>query len=381
MERSPLDSAKKILILYASAGHGHEKAAAALLDACGESKKGVKAEAVDTLLLAKPPFFGILYRQFYYFLIKHTPWLWGIFYNLLDTPWVYFLARPARRVVNALTAKPLERLIERENPAVILATHFLSVEVASFLRRKGRISSKIITVVTDYLPHHIWTASEVDYYIVALEETKTQLARRGVSPEKIQALGIPIEKKFLTRHLKSKIAERLGLEQAPFTVLITSGGAGIGSIRNIAEGLLRIGKPIQILTVCGTNKKLFAQLERDAKLNPSLKVFGFVTNMDELMDLADVVIGKGGGLTITESFVKGRPVVLYHSVPGQETRNASCVAQHRAGFVTNSTDEVIAKISEWIDFPDRLKELEENVGKIAKPLAAKNIVHLAEDAL
>jgi len=376
-----LDNPKKILILYASAGHGHEKAAEALLDACKESKKAVRAETIDTLLLAKPLFFGKLYRQFYYILIKHAPWLWGFFYNSLDRPWIYFFARPVRRVVNALTARPLERLIERENPAVILATHFLSVEVASFLRRKKRINSKIITVVTDYLPHHIWTASEVDYYVVALEETKTQLARRGVAPEKIEVLGIPIEKKFLTKRSKEEVRGHLGLQKGPFTVLVTSGGAGVGLIHDIADDLLKTGKDVQILTVCGTNKRLFAELERKSKLNPLLKVFGFVANMDELMEAADVVIGKAGGLTITESFVKGKPVILYHSVPGQETRNAVCVMERQAGFVTSSADAVAAKVSEWIDFPDRLNAVKENVTKIAKPFAAKNIVHLAEDAL
>ena len=373
-----MDSQKKALILYASAGHGHEKAAKAVLDAYKETQTINTAEAYDTLSIL-PPFAGNMYKQVYYWMIQYAPWLWGFFYYALDVAGVYFVARWMRRLVNATTGKPVERFILKENPAVIISTHFLATEVASFLKKTGKIQSKIITVVTDYLPHYIWTASEVDFYTVGLPETKVELIKRGVPEEKIKVLGIPVEKKFLIPHSRPAVCEKLSLEKDKFTVLITSGGAGIGDIQKIAQGILDLQRSIQVLVVCGTNKVLFENLKQASYANPLLKVFGFVTNMDELMDASDLVVGKAGGLTITESFVKTKPLILFRSLPGQEARNVACVNKYQAGFATGSVKEVILKVLEFINAPQKLIAMRENIQKIARPMASKEILELAEN--
>jgi processive 1,2-diacylglycerol beta-glucosyltransferase len=372
-----LDLEKKIVILYASAGHGHQKAAFAVLDAYQEKHPGHRAQAIDTIFFAHP-FFGKLYTQTYYFQIKYVPWLWGFFYYLFDVPFVYFFVRLARRILNWATARGLEAFLIKENPDVVISTHFLSTEVASHLKEAGKIRSKLVTVVTDYLPHFVWTAKNVDCYAVALEETRQGLIHRGVDAKKISVLGIPVEKKFLKTHHRPDIRHRLGLERNAFTVLITSGGVGIGAIESVVDEILSLCKSIHVLAVCGTNRHLFERLEKTAVRDPFLKVFGFVNNMDELMEAADLVIGKGGGLTITESFVRHRPVLLFRSVPGQETRNALCVTRSETGLATDSLKELKKRVGEFADQPEKLEALRQNVVKISKPSAANAIVELAE---
>lgn len=373
-----MDHPKKVLILYASAGHGHEKAAKAILEECGGSGSKIEAEAFDTLDII-PPFWGRLYKQVYYSQIKHAPWLWGFFYYSMDVPAVYWWIRWLRRIINSTAGKPLHRFISKENPLAIISTHFLSTEVASFLKGKGYIHSKLINVVTDYLPHHFWIAPEVDIYVVGLSETKTELVKRGVPENKIRVLGIPVEKKFLLPQSRQAVCAKLGLSKDLFTVLVTSGGAGIGELRKIADGILALKRDVQVLIVCGTNEWLFDNLKHRSLEEPHLKVFGFVSNMEELMEASDLVIGKAGGLTITESFVKAKPVILFRSVPGQEARNASCVRKYEAGVVTDSVAEVIGKVSEFLDFPERLKTMGENARKFAKPHATEEIVQLIEN--
>lgn len=373
-----MDSRKKVIILYASAGHGHQKAANAILEAYRQKNPGHDVRAIDTIFFAHP-FFGKLYTETYYFQIRHTPWLWGFFYHAFDIPWVYFFVRLARRALNWATAGGLESFLIKENPDVVISTHFLSTEVVSHLKETKKIRPKLVTVVTDYLPHFVWTAKNVDHYAVAAEETRQGLIQRGVAAQKISVLGIPVEKKFLKPHNRQEIQNRLGLESGRFTVLITSGGVGIGAIQSIVEEILSLGKSIQILAVCGTNRHLLASLEGVAVRDPFLRVFGFVTNMDELMEAADLVVGKGGGLTVTESFVRHRPVFLFRSVPGQETRNARYVTQSGTGLATNSLKELKDKIGQFADSPEKLKAFKQNVLKISKPLSADGIVELAEN--
>ncbi len=365
---------KRILILYASAGHGHEKAAEAVLEACRES--GAEAHAVDTLRLA-PGFFGNFYRQTYLVQIKYMPWLWGVFYYSFDVSRVYAVMRWIRRFVNSMTSKRLEKLILDEKPDTIIATHFLSVEVVSRLKEKGKTLAKIIAVITDYLPHHVWTANCVDLYAVALAETKEALTRWGIAADKIKVTGIPVEKKFLENIATEPARRRLMLDPNLFTALITSGGAGIGSLRELVEGLTALKQPVQILAVCGTNKTLFQDLSAESRRYSSLKVFSFVDNMEELMAASDLVIGKGGGLTLTESFSKGKPVILFQSIPGQEARNAFCVQKYGAGFVAESAREAISKVSELLESPEKLESMKKGASAMFKGDAARAIARLA----
>lgn len=369
-----MDSKKKILILYASAGHGHAKAASSILESFQDSDREVETKFIDTL---SPEYHqsGKLYREFYLFQIRYLPKTWGFFYWALDIRWVYLLARLGRRVFNAINSSRLAKFIEKENPDVIISTHFLSNEVASHLKIKRKIHSKLITVVTDYLPHYIWTEKAIDEYVVALEETKEELVKRGVSQTKIHVLGIPIGKNFLHRHPRTVMSARAGLRPDMFTVLVTSGGAGMAGIGNIASGILKLQKPIQIIVVCGTNKKLYDLLSVGA--GPLMKVLGFVNNMDELMEAVDLVIGKAGGLTVTESLVKNKPLLFFQSVPGQETRNVYCVEKYGAGQSAHDPKKIVDIVSDLYNNPQKLETMKNQIVRMAKPFAARDIRDLA----
>ncbi|OIO38170.1 MAG: hypothetical protein AUJ72_02945 [Candidatus Omnitrophica bacterium CG1_02_46_14] len=372
-----MDHPKKVLILYASAGHGHEKAAQAIYEACRDLPGGqTEVKLADTIKLASP-FYGNIYRRSYMFQIQYIPWLWGVFYFGLDQAWIYGLMSLVRRFVNSLTAKRLERAIIEENPDTIIAVHFQSTEVSSHLKETGKIKSKLINLVTDYLPHHIWLAKYVDTYVVALKETKEKLMEWGVTAEKIKVLGIPVEKKFMTNLSISEVRSKLSLDPRAFTVLITSGGAGIGSMKNLIDGLVKLNKPIQILAVCGTNRALLEILKEKVKIYPLLKVFGFVNNMNELMSASDLVIGKGGGLTITESLSQGKPLLLFESIPGQESRNAECILKYKAGFVADSLSQAVQQVGELVSQPDKMESVKKGAAKMYVPDSASAIARLA----
>ncbi|HXV18693.1 MAG TPA: glycosyltransferase, partial [Candidatus Omnitrophota bacterium] len=182
-----------------------------------------------------------------------------------------------------------------------------------------------------------------------------------------------------TKHDSHEMDLKLGIREKLFTVLVTSGGAGIGDTQAIVKGILSLKKPVQVLVVCGTNKALFMALSGMAQENRLLKVFGFVSNMDELMEASDVVVGKAGGLTVTESFVKGKPVILFRSVPGQESRNADFVARNEVGFTTDSIKEVVSIVSRLHDEPDQIQALRDKVRRIARPNASFDIVKVVEE--
>jgi len=368
-----MDHPRKILIYYASAGHGHEKAARAVEEALRERPE-LSVFCLDALDLT-PGFFGKNYKGSYLFMIKSATWLWGFLYGASDVLALRPVIRPARAIVNSIFAKRLEKMIELEQPETVLATHFMPVEIAARLKRKGKIRSKIVSVITDFLPHEFWIAPEVDIYAVAHDRTRAELVRRGVPESRIRVTGIPVGKKFMLKADAKELRTKLRLEESVFTALVTSGGAGVGDAVGLVERLKKIGKPVQTLAVCGTNKALFAKLSPSA--GKSLKVYSFVNNMDELMQISDVVVGKSGGLTVSESLAVGLPMIVLRPVPGQEERNAVVLDAASAGFVARSTAEAALKVRELAEFPEVLAAYRHAARAAGRPFAARDVAEIA----
>jgi len=338
---------KKILILYASAGHGHEKAAKAVAEAC--RKRGFsKIDCVD--MLKHSSFgFGERYRGLYLYLIRVMPWVWGFAYYAADVPLIYWFLRPLRRMNNHFFVPGVEKLVLTSSADIVISTHFMGCEVAAYLKKKGRIRAKLITVVTDYLAHTFWLEPETDRYCAASDDTARDLERRGAPAERIIVTGIPIESKFSFAPAREAVRTAMGLNKSLFTLLLTSGGAGGTLLESLVDSLAIQEPPFQLLVVCGTNEKMRARLAAKHRDRARVHLFGFVDNIHELMSAADLVVGKGGGLTITESLAMARPMVLVGAVPGQETRNVRVMVKKGAATRADSFLQVKAQISKYRD--------------------------------
>jgi processive 1,2-diacylglycerol beta-glucosyltransferase len=315
----------KIIIVYASAGSGHAKAAEAVYDYL-RLKPGLKVELLDVLKEANP-FFRKAYTGLYSFAVIYFNWAWSICYWLTRLRPLSMVFRRINFIIDFLNTGSFSRKLISENPDVVISTHFLPPEIASYLKKKGKISSKLITVITDFGAHPYWVAEAVDIYLVPSDLAKEQLLLEGVEDAKIRVSGIPIAGKFLKNFDKISLRGKLGLAQDEFTVLIVSGSFGIGPIEKIVDLLY---KDFQILVVCAYNKKLYARLIR--KNYPGLKVFGFINNIEELMGSSDIIVTKPGGLTIAEFLAMGLPPVFITAIPGQESQNIKFLASYEIGW-------------------------------------------------
>ena len=372
-----MDSPRKILILHASAGHGHEKAAKAVEEAYHVFFPQIEVTVIDALSLT-PSFFGGGYKKSYLFLIQKLPWLWGIFYYFFDLAFVHALVKPIRRIVNQLAAQDMETLVLRLRPQAIICTHFLPVEVVSALKAKNKTDAYLVVAITDFKAHRFWLGEAVDCYAVPSVETRDQMVGCGVSAEKIEVTGIPVGQNFTRRTGREKLRGELGLQKDKFTVLVTSGGAGVGSICQMVRGLAQIKPPLQTLVVCGTNKSIRLRLESEFHGVSTVRLFGFVDFMDKLMEASDVLMGKGGGLTVSESLCKGTPMVVFEPVPGQETANAFYIQRHGAGVIAENWREAVRETQGISKNAAALARLKEAVASIAKPGAARQVTELAE---
>lgn len=362
----------KVFILYARAGHGHKKAAQAIAEAFAARADGRHDLRLIDALVHTFFLFNHLYEIAYYVLVTYVPWLWGLFYWVTDSglprSWVAFL----RGHNNRLFGAGLRRFLMRENPDVILCTHFFSAEVAAGLKREGKISSRVVAVVTDFLAHRFWVNAGTDHYIGMMEETAEDLRRKGVDPARVSVLGIPVSGRFREQVDREAIRSKLGFERRRFCILFTSGSFGIGPLARAVRGLERFSKDVQAMVVCGTNEKLFRELE-SVRVGFPLAVFGFVDNMHELMDLAQVLVSRSSGLTTCEALAKELPMIVISPIPGQEANNARTLRARGACFEARDIEGLMRVVGELIVRPEKMEAVREAVRKIARPSAACDI--------
>lgn len=358
----------KVLVIHATAGAGHKKAAEAVYHGLLRHKEH-QAVLVDALDHTNA-FFKYSYPRVYVYLVTHLSLFWQFAFWFLDIPFLQPLIRLMRRFYNALNTGRLERYLIEERFDCIITTHFLSAEVAAYLKRTGRISSKIICAVTDFDVHHLWINKGIDVYTGACDFTADKIRCLTRGQAEVVAAGIPTDEKFGSVIDKKQMRQRLGLDAQMFTVLLATGSFGMGPL----EELIRLLKGYQLIVVCGHNKALYERLKPHH--GPNVHIFGLVDNMNELMDASDVMVTKPGGLSIAEALVKHLPLIFFSAIPGQETGNIAVLKQYHVACDQGDLADIVARVNELNAHPEAIEAVRRRIDALSKPNAVNDIIKL-----
>jgi processive 1,2-diacylglycerol beta-glucosyltransferase len=366
---------QKVLILSASAGAGHVRAAQAIERAMVELNAAREVRHIDTLEYTNK-LFHRLYSQGYIEMVNKAPEVMGWLYDHLDKPWKN---EKRRLAFDKLNAGKFIRLLEQYQPDFTICTHFLPSEIISWLKSKERLSTRQAIVVTDLDVHALWLCRHFEHYFVALDETRVHLEKLGVPVEKITVSGIPIDPVFSQTKDKGEMRRKYGLREDRTTILISAGGFGVGPIENLVKSLLETKHPLQVIAISGRSEELKSRLENLARetaghFSAVLKVVGYTTDMDEYMSASDVLVGKPGGLTTSEALAKGLVLVIVNPIPGQEERNSDHLLEEGAAIRCNNLPCLAYKIDKLLDDPARFQAMQVNVRRLARPHAARDIV-------
>lgn len=362
---------KKVFLFHATAGHGHKKVADVLAKSFQD--RGTADVRVFDSLDMTPWIFKKSYPATYFYAVKYLPGVWGWFYETLDLKNVYAPLRWLRSLINKINGKKILDFVIQEKPDVLICTHFFSAELFATAKKNGLISSKLITVITDFLPHTFWVNPGTDIYWVMSTDGQEELKRRGIPDSQIIAGGIPVDPACKPTGCKNEILAKYNFDPKRFTMLLTSGSFGLGPHQKILHELEEFKDKIQCFVVCGQNKDLQKSLEAD-KFPFPVKVFGFVNFMPDLMEAADLMIAKPGGATTTEALAKGTPMIILDPIPGQESRNAEIMKSHNAAFAMKEAPEARTILKSIFEHPRLLPLKKEAIAKLAKPHAADDLV-------
>lgn len=366
---------KKVLILSASAGAGHIRAAEAVERAFHLAHAAEEVRHIDVLEYTNK-LFRHLYSKAYLEMVNKMPDMLGWLYDQFDKPWQNERRRLA---LDKLNTRPLVKFLGEYEPDITVCTHFLPAEIISWLKAKERIMCRQAIVVTDFDVHALWLCHHYERYFVALEETRVHMQKLGIPPEKLTVSGIPIDPIFAEAKDKRAMRARHGLEADLTTILVSAGGFGVGPVEHLLQALSEMQHPAQVVALCGRNEELKGKVERlAARLNAvsrvRIKPIGFTREMDELMSAADILLGKPGGLTTSEALAKELVFVIVNPIPGQEERNSDHLLEEGVAIRCNNLPALAYKLDRLLDDPARLASMQANSRRLARPHAAREIV-------
>jgi len=362
----------RVLILSASVGAGHMRAAEAMESAAHQMVPDAKVTNLDVLEMTNG-LFRRIYGKLYIDLVNKAPHVLGYFYDMMDQPQTSGgdSGDRFRLALQKLNLGKFMRFLKSEPWDLIINTHFLPAEIIASLRKQGELNVPQVTVTTDFDTHRLWVNNPCDRYFTATYEGALYLQHWGVPAQDIYPTGIPVHPVFSEFKDRGMCLAKHGLAADRPVVLQLAGGFGVGPIAKLVQAMLKTEVPIQLVSIAGRNEKLKAELEKiPVPAKHKYQVLGFTKDIDELMNVADLVVSKPGGLTTSETLARGAIMVIVNPIPGQESRNSDYLLESGAAIKVNNTATIAYKIAELLSDKERLATLRANVRRIARPRAA-----------
>jgi processive 1,2-diacylglycerol beta-glucosyltransferase len=368
--------APRILVLSASVGAGHMRAAEAVELALRQVVPQATVRNLDILELTNAAFRRV-YGKAYLDLVNRVPHVLGYFYDLMDQP-----SRSGRNrgdrlrlAIEKLNLKTFMRFLRDEAWDLVINTHFLPAEIIAALRKERKLEIPQVTVTTDFETHRLWVNQPCERYCTATEEGALYLQSWGVPAGDTRATGIPIHPVFSEPKDRAACLARQGCKGDRPIILQLAGGFGVGPIEKLYRALLDVEQPLEVLVVTGRNEKVKKQLEAIAcPARHRSQILGFTNQMDELLAIADLVVSKPGGLTTSETLARGAAMAVVNPIPGQESRNSDFLLENGAAIKVNNLATLPHKLKCLLGEPGRLAQLKANARRLGRPRAAFEVV-------
>lgn len=313
------DQVTKVLLVTASYGEGHNQAAHAVAEALVQ--RGATAHIVDYTDWLHPAVRSITKFSLMQG-VQKVPALYGAFYRSMSrvNPHSSF-----QRQMHQLGMPQLKRFLKTMQPDVMVSTFPSPSGVLSELREAGYTDLPNAVVLTDYTFNGQWITKHTDRYFVPTESVRRAFIEQGVEADRLLVSGIPIRARFgedLVRDLldrRDALRREQGFTEEQPLVLMMGGGAGLLGDPGSWERVIHRSKA-QFAIVCGNNARLQKRFAHLA--SPRVRVLGYASNVEEWMAMADLIVTKAGGITVTEALAMELPMLIYRPIPGQEVANA-----------------------------------------------------------
>jgi UDP-N-acetylglucosamine:LPS N-acetylglucosamine transferase len=322
---------KRLLIVSASMGAGHDAAAAALT--AQAVAEGCEVRTVDLLSMPRHGQ-GAMLRAFYHAMIAVVPGL----YDWAMRTWV---THPG--IFELIThnggrsaEKPLLAEVADFHPDAVVAVYNLAAQVLGRLRTQGRLSVPVATYVTDPGAHPYWVWAGVDLHLAPMPDTAAALEDMGAAV--VKPVAPLIAQRFLSPVDRTAARQRWQLASDARVVLVNGGSWGVGPVVAAARRLADSADVVLVLT--GRSTKLADRIGHVAGVRPA----PWTNDVPGLLAASDVVVDNAGGTTCWEALAVGKPIVVYRPIAGHGRINAEALARTGLAVCATTDEELHAAV-------------------------------------
>lgn len=357
-----------ILIFSVSIGNGHDQVAHTIRNGFLMDNPNNKVKIINTISLISPLLDKVILDS-YLNILKFYPKAWGKIYektNKLD-PII-----DINDITNKITSNRFKKPTLNFEPDIIFCTHSFPASIITNLKEKKIINCPLITIITDFNIHSTYINDYTDFYVIHHESLLYNMEAYGVQKEKVLPFGIPIKMDFSMQLSGEQILNSLGLQNKR-TILVMGGGLGLGAINGIVNELDKKLENIQIIAIAGRNEKLEAKLKNLHTVN-DLRVYGFINNVHELMEISDCVISKPGGVTCAEILAKQKPLIIFSPLPGQESDNAEFLLNYGVAVTASGITKIPPLVNQMLNFEVKIKSMKKISSYLKKPNATLDLI-------
>ena len=361
------------LILSVTAGEGHNSTAKAIK--ADLEKRGAACEILDTFQYVAPEVAKLI-DEGYLFVTDKVQGAYRIGYRMAEKRKVSEKLDPMALLKNIMS-KELVEFINSETYDAIVFTHPFAGMLLNQMKKKKLIQNRTVGILTDFTFHPFWEDCTENDYVVTPDKLLLPQARvKGFRDEQILPFGIPINPKFSEKMSREEAREKLGLDPALPTFLVMGGSMGYGNMDELVQRIDRISvnRDFQMIAVAGRNEEMenvLRRMEKDSR--HKLLVTGFVDYVSTLMDAADCIITKPGGLTTSESLSKNLPMIIVNPIPGQEERNTEFLLNNGCAMATSETAPIEECIYQLLMSDAHLEAMRSCIAAVAKPHSSEDL--------
>ena len=350
---------KKILFLpLLQMPSGHHQVAEALMDKLKNHTANLTVKKIDLLSYTNKSLEKMISNGYLNW-IRYAPETYNLAYNhffyIPDTK------RPAFKWYQPLFLKKMEQLLQEEQPDLLVCTHGFPSYLLSLLKKKGKCSTPVINVYTDFFVNSVWGKTGIDAHFVPSQQVKETLSKRFQIPKhQMIVSGIPVHEEITK---VSKVHKTLNGRPK---ILIAGGNSGLGGIRKLLEEI-KDSSELDYLVLCGKNKKLYEEIS-SWKLE-HIKPVPYLSSrsaMNDLYEEVDAVMSKPGGVTVSETLHKKLPTFVHSMLPGQEKVNMRFLKEQKLVFVIDQDQPIEQQLLTVLHDPKKMKEWEQAVDSYQK---------------
>jgi processive 1,2-diacylglycerol beta-glucosyltransferase len=359
---------RHVIVAGVSTGAGHSRVAKTVFDGLKTLDRNLTLRDLDLLDHLSPRFRPGYVRSVLED-IQRRPALFGVPFETQPPSSAELMPADFDEFLKTLFDEKLEQALLDRRPEWIVLTHWLPLRFLETKAAAGVALPKIAVVASDPDFHEWWFSPVVKSWLVSNADFAQRLYSRGVEPDAVQVVGVPVDPAFRSGTQRDATIRQLGLKRDQPTVLFRPGGVGPGDrTLGIVKRLLESPVPMNLLVIAGKNETLREELE---KLTPNprsfLKAFAFVENIHDLMAASDVLVTRASAHTTAEAAAIGLPLVLLRPAPGVEERIADRLLAEGAAIIARDDLSLEVELLDLLRNRRRLRFMHERQLELAQP--------------